>query len=81
MERQRIIQTANGCEYADLPPSKIVLKLADEGVVCCLRVQLLPCTKRGPERWSGEIRNRKPVASVYLNPEKQDQGLVEKKAA
>ncbi len=34
-----------------------------------------------PERWSGEIRNWKPVASVYLNPEKQEQGLVEKKAA
>lgn len=34
-----------------------------------------------PERWSGEIRNWKPVLRVYLNPEKQDQGLVEKKAA
>jgi len=34
-----------------------------------------------PERWSGEIRNWKPVVRVYLNPEKQDQGLVEKKAA
>ena len=34
-----------------------------------------------PERWSGEIRNWKPVAEVYLNPEKQEQGLVEKKAA
>ena len=34
-----------------------------------------------PERWSGEIRNWKPVAEVYLNPEKQEPGLVEKKAA
>jgi transposase InsO family protein len=34
-----------------------------------------------PERWSGEIRNWKPVAEVYLNPEKQELGLVEKKAA
>jgi len=34
-----------------------------------------------PERWSGEIRNWKPVALVYLNPEKQEPGLVEKKAA
>ncbi len=34
-----------------------------------------------PERWSGEIRNWKPVAEVYLNPEKQEQGLVDKKAA
>lgn len=34
-----------------------------------------------PERWSGEIRNWEPVAEVYLNPEKQEQGLVEKKAA
>lgn len=34
-----------------------------------------------PERWSGEIRNWKPVAEVHLNPEKQEQGLVEKKAA
>jgi len=33
------------------------------------------------ERWSGEIRNWKPVTKVYLNPEKQEQGLVEKKAA
>jgi len=32
MERQRIIQTANKSENADLPPSKIVPKLADEGV-------------------------------------------------
>ena len=32
MERQRIIQTANKSEYANLPPSKIVPKLADEGV-------------------------------------------------
>jgi len=36
---------------------------------------------KNPQRWSGEIRNWKPVASVYLNPEKQDQGLAEKKAA
>jgi len=36
---------------------------------------------KNPQRWSGEIRNWKPVARVYLNPEKQDQGLVEKKAA
>ena len=34
-----------------------------------------------PERWSGEIRNWKPAAKVYLNPEKQEPGLVEKKAA
>jgi len=34
-----------------------------------------------PERWSGEIRNWTPVAEVYLNPEKQEPGLVEKKAA
>ncbi len=34
-----------------------------------------------PERWSGEIRNWKPVAEVYLNPEKKEPGLVEKKAA
>ena len=34
-----------------------------------------------PERWSGEIRNWKPAAEVYLNPEKQEPGLVEKKAA
>jgi len=34
-----------------------------------------------PERWSGEIRNWEPAAEVYLNPEKQEQGLVEKKAA
>ncbi len=34
-----------------------------------------------PERWSGEIRNWKPVAKVYLNPEKQELSLVEKKAA
>jgi len=32
MERQRIIRTANKSEYADLPPGKIVPKLADEGV-------------------------------------------------
>jgi len=32
MEKQRIIQTANKPEYADLPPSKIVPKLADKGV-------------------------------------------------
>jgi transposase InsO family protein len=36
---------------------------------------------RKPERWSGEIRNWKPAAKVYLNPEKQEPGLVEKKAA
>lgn len=36
---------------------------------------------RKPERWSGEIRNWKPAARVYLNPEKQEPGLVEKKAA
>ncbi len=34
-----------------------------------------------PERWSGETRNCKPVVEVYLNPEKQDQNLVGKKAA
>jgi len=34
-----------------------------------------------PERWSGETRNWKPVARVYLNPEKQELGPVEKKAA
>jgi transposase InsO family protein len=34
-----------------------------------------------PERWSGEIRNWEPVARVYLNPEKQELGFVEKKAA
>ena len=32
MERQRIVQTANKPEYADLPPSKIVPKLADKGI-------------------------------------------------
>jgi len=36
---------------------------------------------KNPGRGSGEIRNWKPVASVYLNPEKQEQGPVEKKAA
>ena len=32
MEKQRLIQTANKPEYADLPPGKIVPKLADKGV-------------------------------------------------
>jgi len=32
LERQRIIQVANEPEYADLPPSKIVPKLADKGI-------------------------------------------------
>lgn len=32
-----------------------------------------------PERWSDDIRNWEPIAEVYLKPEKQDQGLVEKK--
>jgi putative transposase len=32
LERQRIIKVANEPEYADLPPSKIVPKLADSGV-------------------------------------------------
>ncbi len=31
LERQRIIKVANEPDYADLPPSKIVPKLADEG--------------------------------------------------
>jgi transposase InsO family protein len=30
-ERQRVIQTANAPEYANLPPNKIVPKLADQG--------------------------------------------------
>ncbi len=34
-----------------------------------------------PERWSGEIRNWNPVTHVYLNPEKQNAGVEEKKAA
>ncbi len=32
LERQRIIKVANEPEYADLPPSKIVPKLADKGI-------------------------------------------------
>lgn len=32
LERQRIIKVANTPEYADLPPSKIVPKLADKGI-------------------------------------------------
>ncbi|OOQ67269.1 transposase, partial [Vibrio parahaemolyticus] len=26
---------------------------------------------QNPERWSGEIRNCKPVGDVHLNPEKE----------
>ena len=32
LERQRVIKVANEPEYADLPPSKIVPKLADKGI-------------------------------------------------
>lgn len=32
LERQRVIKIANEPEYADLPPSKIVQKLADRGI-------------------------------------------------
>ncbi len=27
--------------------------------------------EQNPERWSGEIRNCKPVGDVHLNPEKE----------
>ncbi len=32
LERQRLLKVANGPEYADLPPCKIVPRLADEGI-------------------------------------------------
>jgi len=32
-----------------------------------------------PERWSGRTRNREPIATVLLNPEREQQ--VEKRAA
>jgi putative transposase len=32
-----------------------------------------------PERWSGEIRNWKPAAEVYLNPEKKNRVMWKKR--
>jgi putative transposase len=37
--------------------------------------------QRNPERWSGDIRDWKPVTEVYLNPEKQKSEIEKDRAA
>jgi putative transposase len=48
---------------------------ADVAILARRRVLYEHARRRTPERWSGEIRNWAPVATVVLNPEPDTEGL------
>jgi len=75
-ERQRLIKVANEPEYADLPPSKIVPKLADKGIylasestfyraVQMLLVGIERCKATQSPAKSKAIRTAKKAQSIH----------------
>ncbi len=73
LERQRIIKVANEPEYADLPPSKIVPKLADKGIYLASEstyYRVLKDAKQLSHRQKARPtgQRKKPMALVATGP-------------
>ena len=72
LERQRLLKVANEPEYADLPPCKIVPRLADEGIYLASEstfYRVLKAEKQLSHRQKSKPRSvKKPQALVATTP-------------